>query len=514
MKQLLTLILCAITLSQFSCGNTTTPIIIDGSFNDWNAVADTVTDPIDDAAPDAFADFRSVRATADNEFVHLLVDFGRPVNIQRLTGTAIIALDVDGNPNTGDEMHGLAGVDVTVTLTAPNARRQNLRGMGIGVASTTFTPTPEQAHAPSGMISPYDIGFTFGPTYQSDVVEFRMRRGSEIPHSPILFANTRFSAVVAAFDSDRAVLDTAGPITVDLPPLVSPQPATALIVPRAPDALRVVSWNVEFSALLRQPDHFVPVLRALKPDVLLLQELDQKTTSAQLTAFLNEHLGDARTTWTALVGAGGGNLRSGVASRLPMTPAPNLHRLEYRDRPDRTIRHASAHITFHDRTILVTSLHLRCCGDAESYEEEVRLMEVDVLGEALRASIADSSADGLILGGDFNLVGGRAPLDNLAQQLDIDGSDLTTAQPMKLDGRSNATWADTEQAFVPGRLDYIQYSDASLRAERAFVFDAADIHPHAASDLGFHFDSTAKASDHLPVVVDFSWTKHSTAQSK
>ena len=200
------------------CSHTPAPIVIDGDFTDWESVSALTTDLVDDAAADSFADVQSISATADDRFVHLLVDFGKPVNIQRLVGSAWIVLDVDGDTTTGSEEFGFAGIDVMVRLTPANAHQPDQRGMGIGVASTTYTPSEsELVHERSGMISPYKIGFMFGPTYRSQLLEFRIARGTTIQDTPTLFAGEQCTAAIVATALDGLVLDTAGPVTIDLP---------------------------------------------------------------------------------------------------------------------------------------------------------------------------------------------------------------------------------------------------------------------------------------------------------
>jgi len=504
-----TIIALAFTCLAASACAAGPPIVIDGEFDDWSDVDTAQSDPAD--APGAFIDFRNIRATADSQFVHLQVDFGNVVNIQKLPGSAYIFFDADGNPRTGRTMYGLEGVDIAVVLTAPNARNPDRDGAGVAVESATFKPGPEHAHKPTGMISPYAVGFTFGPTYASQTYELRIERGVQIPKTPQLFTGDSFGVALVAFDQDRNLLDETTPLRVELPRLDRNGEGAdeSVTLDRADDTdFRLVSWNVEFSALLRNPQHFVPILRALKPDIILLQELDEKTTTAQLTQFVNQHLrtsSDQR--WTALVAPGGGNLHSGIATHLPMRTIEPLMRLPYRDRPDYTTRHGSALIRAGGRNILATSIHLRCCGSMNSREEEIRLMEVDIIGDALRAVFNDNrdDIDAMLIAGDFNLVGSRTPLDNMVESLDVDQSDLSIAQPLQLDQRTNATWSDPDQPFVPGRLDYVLYSDATVHPVRSFVVDARDLPKRQRRALGITAESTARASDHLPVVVDFAW---------
>ena len=68
--------------------------------------------------------------------------------------------------------------------------------------------------------------------------------------------------------------------------------------------------------------------------------------------------------------------------------------------------------------------------------------------------------DGLVIGGDFNLVASPLPLDIL--RLDGQGllgphasGDLQDAEPLHLDGRDAYTWYDADSSFTPGKLDYV-----------------------------------------------------------
>ncbi|MCZ6444681.1 MAG: endonuclease, partial [Planctomycetota bacterium] len=69
----------------------------------------------------------------------------------------------------------------------------------------------------------------------------------------------------------------------------------------------------------------------------------------------------------------------------------------------------------------------------------------------------------------------------------------------------NATWADPDEPFVPGRLDYLLYSDATLTLPRAFVLDSRDLNPRWLDRHGLKLDDTASASDHLPLIADVKW---------
>jgi hypothetical protein len=85
--------------------------------------------------------------------------------------------------------------------------------------------------------------------------------------------------------------------------------------------------------------------------------------------------------------------------------------------------------------------------------------------------------------------------------LDADGSPLTIARP--------AVLGDEELFYTFGirglrsRLDYITYSDNSLKVVNAFVLDTAILDPASLKAMGLEPDDSA-ATDHLPVVLDLS----------
>ena len=135
-----------------------------------------------------------------------------------------------------------------------------------------------------------------------------------------------------------------------------------------------------------------------------------------------------------------------------------------------------------------------------------RFPGVNVACEAVEDSrLFDRTFDGVIVAGDFNLVGSRRPLNLLTTRLDIAGLSLIEAEPYQLDGLSNATWSDRKQSFVPGRLDYLLFSHTTVALRNTFVLDTRDLTPQALHRLGLRSDDTASASDHFPVVADVRW---------
>jgi endonuclease/exonuclease/phosphatase family metal-dependent hydrolase len=474
-------------------------IILDGEFDDWNAVPATIVDPAD--APGAFIDFGELRIIHDDRFVHLLADFGKTVNAQGLAGTAMLLLNADGDEQTGTTVHDVPGVDVIVDL-SPEKLKYPGEFQGVGLRSTTYLPDPNDPAKPA--LNPYDIGFAFAPTHAGRRFELRFERGRRLPQTPPLFSGAQFTGKLVFMEAAGKPADITQPFTHELtishPMRVDP-PA---LPKRDADAFRVVSWNVQRGAIFSQGEPFRRVLRALDPDVVLLVELNDENTVADVERFFAQAFPE-RGAWHAVVGKGGGDLRCAVASRFPLAPAPELELVSMPHQPDKSVRVMGASIDVFGRKLLAVATHLKCCGSAGGPEDQIREVEVGQIRHAVKLALGQTEFDGLVIGGDLNLVGARDPLELLARGLDLDRSALAIPQTYQLDGLSNATWADRNQPFIPGRLDYILHSDSTIDCLHGFVFDSQDPDQTWRDAHQVQPGDTAAASDHLPVVLDLRW---------
>ncbi len=471
------------------------PVVIDGRFDDWTTVPDAVDDPAD--APEAPVDFGTVRITHDDRFVHLLIELGRTVNVQRLNGLIEILLDVDADTATGRNVRGMPGVDVIVELSPPDPQSTDRIGRGVGIAIPVDEPPPGDRIR----LSAYMIGFTSGPTYASDVFELRLGRGAALPGVRSFLGSGRFRGRLVFIDRADEIRDSTLTFSHDLT-AVAPPPARQVTDPlaRAPGTdLRVMTWNTGADGLRDRRAPVGRVLLALAPEVILLQELTEADNPDELAAFLRQVIPTARRQrWTVILGSGGGRLRCAIASRLRIKRYAPLDPLPLPDRPDRSVRVLGAEVTQSGRRLLVVCAHLRCCGRAGSFEDRTRLVEADAIRRAVSRAVSSRRFDGVVVGGDLNLVGSRWPLDVLSESLEV-------IEALQIDGRSNATWADIRQPFVPGRLDFMLLSSPSPASRRAFVMDTRDLDQRWLRQHGLGAGDTVNASDHMPVVVDLGW---------
>jgi endonuclease/exonuclease/phosphatase family metal-dependent hydrolase len=135
------------------------------------------------------------------------------------------------------------------------------------------------------------------------------------------------------------------------------------------------------------------------------------------------------------------------------------------------------------------------------------MAEVGALRPAIARAVRTHDVDGVIVAGDFNLVGSRAPLDLMRRRLDLDGSDLDIVEALTLDGGSKDTWRSPAGggAFPPGPLDWMLLSGSSVDVRHAFVFDTEAIGAAWLKRHGLRQDDSRHTSDHLPIVADLQW---------
>ncbi|MBC8522297.1 endonuclease/exonuclease/phosphatase family protein, partial [PVC group bacterium] len=298
----------------------------------------------------------------------------------------------------------------------------------------------------SEWISPYEAGIVFAPTTASTKFELRVNKpNTHVPPKPLGF--------------------------------------------KPKGDFRVVSWNVEFGNLLKDKKRGARILKALQPDILLLQELEGDDYRT-LPTFLSKTL---KGSWT--VGASqlhgtekSQQLRSSVATWLNATIVSGIG-----NTPEHKQKAVYLEISFEEELLSFVSLHLRCCGGPTGEAEEQRQLEAT----NIRRALDNIKRKRLVIAGDWNLVGTTKPLEIIM------ANKLAIVDAFQPDKRLNATWSDTTSSFTPGRLDWMLYSPETLKVVNCFVLDTADLDQKTLNETNLNSEDTAKLSDHLPLVADF-----------
>lgn len=304
-----------------------------------------------------------------------------------------------------------------------------------------------------------------------------------------------------------------------LPVLASATPAW---LPRHPDTtLRVLVWNVSRDSFFENAAGFRRVLDAAGADLLMLDEMPGTTRPAAITRDLPR--GEPR--WNVVYGsAGGRHQRASPAARFALDRIAAFDRLVYdpaqaadwrrrapaplQARLDDTlpggVPAVGAIFERDGRRVLAVGLDLQCCGDEPgSWEEERRLAEAAAIRATLDATLAAGGIDAVLLGGDFNVVGGPAPraiLQGAGGALPLQAVDVRHR-----DGVATWTWDGRGTPFSSSRIDYLLHS-AALRPLQSQVFDSEDLSAAERKALDVPADLSATLSQHRPLVVDFAWT--------
>ncbi len=502
-------------------------ITIDGQMDDWDGVAPVIANNTHVAPVSACADLSRVWVAADDSHILMRLELGRFVNLQALAGTIVLEFDADGDVLTGavrstettDEVHGMAGIDLVVHF-SPQIGDGGFYGAGAWFLERNLPLIP---------VNPYWLDASVEPIYATDEVELRFKRGALVPGTNVVpFLGSEFTCRMSVRDRAGHTVDTVKPFTVRLDQEdivtdettfvasdehtgsiveteevvgVEPVEAKKTIVnlsKQDQNAIRFVSWNVELGSLFTKPEPFIRVLQSLRPDVILFQELGENATEEQLTDWLNRNLGSAGyDNWSANITEGSG---TAVATRLNGVGVGPKRMPVVAE--GRRLKAAMMIIAAGRRRILVTSVHLSCCGSAGDKRDSRRIVEATALHHLIRRVHYSDEPSGLVTMGDFNLVGSSTPLDILRDVNDFDASDLLDVSPLVTGSQTAATWRDSNQPFLPGRLDIALVSDSVLQISQSFVLDTQMLSDSMLNSNQLKRQDCVDASDHLPMVVD------------
>jgi endonuclease/exonuclease/phosphatase family metal-dependent hydrolase len=437
----------------------TPPVVIDGQTGEWAG-----------AAP--------VEVRADDR--HLFVRFAPAETrhaLQAAPVTTRILIDADNDPATGMALAGL-GVDAAVLLSPPNKT-------GVGIGTEVVTYDARGFAAPAGHA---ELGFYFLPTHTARQYEARVDR-ARLPRS----AAGRLTVRVDQIRPDAEEADWAAQAGATLPPpAAGPARPDAALPAKPAGAARVLALNVLHSAPLTNPDAFRRTIRAIDPDVILFQEWFN-TAQPAIQEWAAANLGRR---WTVFAPSENGiavATRHRVIETVP-GPLPGSG-------PGSRARFAAAVVETPAGPVIAGSLHLKCCGGAGTAEDLRRIDEATSINATLADVLARHPDAGLAVGGDYNLVGTRTPLETVARGLGVAGVDLVPVTPLTLGDPAAVTWVDEKSRFAPSRLDWILIDPARLDAARAFSLDTRRLAPATLQRLGLEAEDS-HATDHLPIVVD------------
>ncbi|MGH9422162.1 MAG: hypothetical protein ACRD3J_19455, partial [Thermoanaerobaculia bacterium] len=167
---------------------------------------------------------------------------------------------------------------------------------------------------------------------------------------------------------------------------------------------------------------------------------------------------------------------------------------------------AVAHVG--SRRLLVVPMHFTCCGTAGSWREYRRRVDAELVAGRIRLALKHVKVDGIVAGGDMNLVSGRVALDTILSAVPKSPlGPMRRADALHIDGWTDWTWDGRGTAFVGGRLDNMTYSAGTLRVKSAFIWDTEDLPTDSLRAHGLESRTSQSINRHRPIVVDFTFMR-------
>jgi len=419
------------------------PMVMDGTFSDWAGVLPVATDDLGDASG-AF-DFTSVSVATRDTTLYVRFDTNNIRNLQ------------SGSSADGTIEFSVEGPSGDVFTADIRDRQYELNG---------------------GNISHADASFSTSPTFASDEFELTMDL-----------------SIVGAELGDAITISFAGSDEFDAPIVHTltdaADPPFAQSVDRdASTDLRVVALNVRQRGLTdgQRGPAIRRLLKGIDADVYCFQEQWDGTVNvvqnAMALAFADESDGrEVASNWNVAIESG-----TAIATVLPF---------EQMNVPG--TREAGGIVTLPGgERVFVLSIHLKCCGSIGTSEDFQRIGAANGYAAFFGSLLDTEPGLGIVVSGDWNLVGSRTPLNILT---DV-AVGLVEAEPLQNGRRASATWRNAGSSFAPGRLDLTAFSDGVLAPMNLVLFDSAQHDPAALAALGI-LSSDSAASDHLMLVSDF-----------
>ena len=468
-------LLCSCLIAQ----NNLSPKAVDGIFTDW-----TTNDfSIDDAGDSQALDILKVSVANDAERLYLLLETNQEFDMQDDEDITVF-IDADNDPNTGFSRGGI-GAEFTYYY---GARR--------GFINLADGSSMQVNHA--------DLGAMSSPTVTSDKFELVLDRSVEANGFSATMGTTISILIENDGDGDLVPnVDGGFQYTLnDMPVFESQYNLT-----KDDDYVRFMSYNVLNDGIFEasKQAEFEKIFAAMNPDIIAFQEV-YNTSNNDIQVLLTQLLplspGDA---WQ-------------VARSNPDIVLATRFEIEAFDDIDGNA--VFLIIDDHGQPIIVYNVHLPCCDN-----DVQRQMEIDNLLSVLRDKESSSQIGFLysddaptIITGDFNMVGLKQNYDSFIEgdivdnasygqdfAPDWDGTVMEDANPYVTGFPGNYTWNNPNGSYHPGKLDFLFYTGSVMEQQNGFVLDTEYLSSTELSSYNLSSNTTTIASDHLPVVVDFTF---------
>ncbi len=463
------------------------PISIDGVYTDWPPNLATFTD-----VPESITgiDLLEMQVSNDDEFLFIRIIIDTEINLTSdlVSQHLMLYIDTDDNPSTGYNAQTGYGSELGVVF------RERLAHYNV---------------SPYSQVSFSDIQMRPAPTVTSNQFEIAIGRDLLPDGINPLFPSSTIRILFKDLDSGDSMPNT-GEIfyyTFDETP-VTPLVPTDL-EKQNENFIRIVAYNTLYNGLIdpSRVANFETIIKLLNPDIIGFSECND-TNPDDIKILLDNWIPLGNSDGWYVVNDYGGDLIT--LSRWPILQHwQSLYRQlpVFIDLPEN-----------YNTDLLFTNAHLRCCSANYERQEQVDHYVAFMLDAQSQGGEIDLPQDTpFVYAGDLNLVGFVQQLTTLltgaiqntatygqGAQYDWDNTDLIDQICRQTDKRMAYTWRHDSSSYPPGRLDFMIYSDAVMETEKAFTLQTEVMPADRLQTYGLGQYETSNASDHFPVVTDFS----------
>ena len=456
-------------------------IVIDGLFDDWTAI-DGIEDAISSDMPPV--DLLEMKVTSDPNYLYVYLRLASDLDLTDVLypHNLFLQIDVDMDASTGYPVREGFGSELGIDFNSL-------------FAYTNFGPADE--------VNFSEIGLIPSPTVTSKEFEFALRRDVILEEGVVLFPQDSIRLLLRDVQYDDDLPDVGASFIYDFNEANDSVLDAITITKGHPSFLRVCAYNVLGNGLIHptRQSRFERIVPAMDADVYLFSECGN-TTAAQVKSLLDN--------WLPLDSdAGWHSTKDG--DLITVTRWDHLQSWTGIPKQHPVLVNVPNSL---GGPILFINSHLSCCGNDEARQDQVDEMMAWIVNNLGDLNVYTP----IVYAGDLNLVGYAQQLETLltgdivqTQTFgqgglpDWDETPWSDALPRQTHQPFTYTWRDDGDGnFPPGRLDFILYSDAVIEKEHAFVLETESLPEDILAPLGLMQDDTHLASDHLPVVMDFT----------
>jgi endonuclease/exonuclease/phosphatase family metal-dependent hydrolase len=452
-------------------------IVIDGQFSDWDSVTNVIVD-----ANDATPNIRAIKYTYDDLFIYINIELSEEIDIQDSEDISVL-IDADLNAGTGFPTEGI-GAELTYYFGQKN---------GFINISSNFQNIDHE-----------DIGMVVLPTVTSKQFELMFKRDLKSSIGNIRLEEQAGLVVINRKNGGDRVPDNSyiNMIFKENKDVVLPPYS---LNKRDLSHVRILTYNVLDDGLfdVDRQHHFREIIAGINPDIIAFQEI-YNHSSNQVATLVESAIADYSGIWYH-------------AEVLPDIALVSKFPIEGSAKID---GNGLFRLSINGKEVLLYNVHLPCCDrDADRQIEIDRILStIRDKSQHSQVSFNYASDSPILICGDFNLVGEVAQLKSIITgdiknedsfgsdfSPDIDGSVLEYAFVPTTGLPATFSWYNINTSYTPGQLDFIFYSGAAIKLTNGYTLFSPELKTDELIKLGISSpNATTLASDHLPVVGDFS----------